>query len=129
MKWTLYPDQRACADKCLDYVQSYDHSPAIAVLPTGSGKSLIISELAEKLGGGILVLHLSSHLLEQNLEKLEDLDCKATVYSAGLGKRDISTLTYATLKSVKDLGKEMKEAGIKVVIIVEGARNFIPKKG
>lgn len=129
MRWTLYKDQEDCVNRCMDYINSYDKSPAIAVLPTGSGKSLIVSEIAERIGGGLLVLHLSSDLLSQNLEKLQNLNCEATVYSAGLGSRVISKLTYATLKSVKDLGKEMRAAGIKAVIIDECDRNFSPKKG
>ena len=69
MRWTLYKDQEDCVNRCMDYINSYDKSPAIAVLPTGSGKSLIVSEIAERIGGGLLVLHLSSDLLSQNLEK------------------------------------------------------------
>ena len=43
---------------------------AIMVLPTGSGKSLIIADIAARLDGHTLVFQPSKEILEQNFKKL-----------------------------------------------------------
>ena len=51
---------------------------AIMVLPTGSGKSLIIADIAVRLDGHTLVFQPSKEILEQNFKKLCSygiLDC------------------------------------------------------
>lgn len=56
---------------------------AIMVLPTGSGKSLIIADIAARLDGHTLVFQPSKEILEQNFKKLCSygiLDC--SIYSA-----------------------------------------------
>lgn len=42
---------------------------AIMVLPTGSGKSLIIADIAARLNGYVLVFQPSREILEQNFKK------------------------------------------------------------
>ncbi len=43
--------------------------PAVIVLPTGAGKSLVIAELARMAKGRVLVLAHVKELVEQNYEK------------------------------------------------------------
>lgn len=43
--------------------------PAVIVLPTGAGKSLVIAELARIARGRVLVLAHVKELVEQNYEK------------------------------------------------------------
>ena len=43
---------------------------AIMVLPTGSGKSLVIADIANRLQGHTLVFQPSKEILEQNYKKL-----------------------------------------------------------
>lgn len=43
--------------------------PAVIVLPTGAGKSLVIAELARIAKGRVLVLAHVKELVEQNYEK------------------------------------------------------------
>lgn len=77
----------------------YKHN-AIEVLPTGSGKSLIIADIASKLDGHILVFQPSKEILEQNFAKLCSygiLDC--SIYSASLNSKNISRITFATIGS------------------------------
>lgn len=74
---------------------------AIEVLPTGSGKSLIIADIASRLDGYTLVFQPSKEILEQNFKKLCSygiLDC--SIYSASFGKKDINRITFATIGSV-----------------------------
>lgn len=74
---------------------------AIMVLPTGSGKSLIIADIAARLNGYVLVFQPSREILEQNFKKLCSygvVDCSA--YSASLNSKDVSRITFATIGSV-----------------------------
>ncbi len=74
---------------------------AIMVLPTGSGKSLVIADIANRLQGYTLVFQPSKEILEQNYKKLCSygvLDC--SVYSASFNSKKISRITFATIGSV-----------------------------
>ncbi len=62
--------------------------PAVVVLPTGAGKSLVIAELARIANGRVLVLAHVKELVEQNYEKYLSYDLPAGIFSASLGKKD-----------------------------------------
>jgi len=62
--------------------------PAVVVLPTGAGKSLVIAELARIAKGRVLVLAHVKELVEQNHEKYQSYGLKAGIFSASLGKKD-----------------------------------------
>ena len=93
--------------------------PGIIVAPTAAGKSFIIATLANEFKEPILVLQPSQELLEQNYEKLRILGGNATIYSASLGIKDLSHLTYATLGSVKKDVKNLIKMGVKTLLIDE----------
>lgn len=77
----------------------------ILVLPTGSGKSVIIAKIIEVLGGKTLLLQPTKEILEQNLEKLRQVGCKGLgVYSASMGQKHVGTITLATIGSVVKKG-------------------------
>lgn len=100
---------------------------AIMVLPTGSGKSLIIADIAARLDGHTLVFQPSKEILEQNFKKLCSygiLDC--SIYSASFNSKEISRITFATIGSVKnqpELFTHFKN------IIVDECHLVNPKKG
>ena len=62
--------------------------PAVIVLPTGAGKSLVIAELARIANGRVLVLAHVKELVEQNYEKYKSYGLSAGIFSASLGKKD-----------------------------------------
>ena len=62
--------------------------PALIVLPTGAGKSLVIAELARIARGRVLVLAHVKELVEQNFTKFQSYDLEAGIYSAGLSRKD-----------------------------------------
>lgn len=74
--------------------------PAICVLPTGAGKSLIIAHVIERVGGEFLVLQPKQEILEQNIAKYRALGKDATIYSASLDQKIKSQVTFATIGSV-----------------------------
>mgnify|MGYP001305070123 CR=1 FL=1 len=74
---------------------------AIEVLPTGSGKSLILADIANRLNGNTIVFQPSKEILEQNYEKMCSygvMDC--SVYSASFHSKNINRITFATIGSV-----------------------------
>jgi DNA repair protein RadD len=62
--------------------------PAMIVLPTGAGKSLVIAELARIARGRVLILAHVKELVEQNYEKYKSYGEDAGIFSASLGKKD-----------------------------------------
>jgi DNA repair protein RadD len=125
----LLPRQKEAEEKILSYLKSKDKRPGIVVGPTGFGKSYIISSVANKFDGPVLVLQPNKELLEQNLEKLKLMGGDATVYSASLNTKEASSLTYATLGSIVNKVDVFKELGVKTVLVDECDYGYSPAEG
>ncbi|GAA6135191.1 DEAD/DEAH box helicase [Oceaniserpentilla sp. 4NH20-0058] len=90
--------QEAVAATLKHFRQS--NESAVIVLPTGSGKSLVIAELARLARRKILVLTHVKELVEQNHQKYQSLGLEAGVYSAGLKlKQTEHQVTFASIQS------------------------------
>lgn len=75
--------------------------PFCLVLPTGSGKSIVIAEICHRLDEPILILQPTKEILEQNYEKLLSYGVKDIgVYSASMKSKEIGKFTYATIGSI-----------------------------
>jgi len=75
--------------------------PAVLVLPTGAGKSLVIAELARLARGRVLVLTHVKELVAQNHAKYQSYGLSAGIYSAGLGlKQHQHQVIFASIQSV-----------------------------
>ena len=75
--------------------------PAVIVLPTGAGKSLVIAELARIAKGRVMVLAHVKELVEQNHLKYESYGLHAGIYSAGLQKRETDQkVIFGSIQSV-----------------------------
>lgn len=110
--------QQEASDRAVTFFRSKPKGNAIIVLPTGSGKSLVIADIASKLNEPTLVFQPSKEILEQNFTKLVSygiLDC--SIYSASLNKKDISRITFATIGSA--INKKEEFAHFKYIIIDE----------
>lgn len=79
--------QKQAVTNTIRYFQK-TKDPAVIVLPTGAGKSLVIAELARIARGRVLVLAHVKELVEQNHHKYESYGLKAGIFSASLGKKD-----------------------------------------
>ncbi len=85
--------QKAAVEAVYRHLRERDDNPAV-VLPTGSGKSWVIAQIASDAvdlwGGRVLILAHVKELLEQNADKLRQLNprLRIGVYSAGLKRRD-----------------------------------------
>lgn len=104
MQFRLRDYQQKASDAAVSFFNNKaKKTNAIMVLPTGSGKSLIIADIAARLDGHTLVFQPSKEILEQNFKKLCSygiLDC--SIYSASFNSKEISRITFATIGSVKN---------------------------
>lgn len=93
--------------------------PAVIVLPTGAGKSLVIAELARIAQGRVLVLAHVKELVEQNFDKYQSYGLKAGIYSAGLGRKETQhKVIFGSIQSVARADESMF-ANFSIVIIDE----------
>lgn len=73
----------------------------ILVLPTGSGKSLIVADIAQRLRQNVLILQPSKEILEQNYAKYKSYGMdNCSIYSASFNSKEISPVTFATIGSI-----------------------------
>jgi DNA repair protein RadD len=92
--------QQEAVQRTLDYFRK-KRDPAVIVLPTGAGKSLVIAELARIAKGRVLVLAHVKELVEQNHGKYESYGLKAGIYSAGLNQKDhAQKVIFGSIQSV-----------------------------
>lgn len=98
--YKLRPYQQEAVDNTLNYFRK-SRQPAVIVLPTGAGKSLVIAELAKIARGRVLVLAHVKELVEQNHAKYESYGLSAGIYSAGLFRKDRSQkVIFGSIQSV-----------------------------
>lgn len=83
---TLRPYQQDAVHAAINYFRGHKE-PAVIVLPTGAGKSLVIAELARLARGRVLVLAHVKELVEQNHNKYHSYGLTADIYAAGLNKK------------------------------------------
>jgi len=121
---TLRKNQKEPIRKATEFFNTKKPVPSLIVLPTAWGKSILTAFTAKEIDGNLLVLQPSKELLEQNYKKYltlcgDDLEVKAGIYSASFGRKDINKITYATIGSIKNIGKLFKELGFKKMLIDE----------
>ncbi len=103
----------------IEYFQQKKADPSLIVAPPAFGKSHVIAAIVESIPDNVLVLQPGSELLTQNLGKFTAMGGKATVYSAAFGSKRISRVTYASIGSIKNIGKRFKEMGFTKMIVDE----------
>lgn len=112
----LRPYQSDSVRATIDYFRKRS-DPAVLVLPTGAGKSLVVAELARIARGKVLVLTHVKELVEQNHAKYESYGTKASIFSAGLGRKEVSEqVVFASVQSmVKSLNVFEHEFSLLVI--------------
>lgn len=105
--YKLRPYQQIAVDSTIRYFQK-QRDPAVLVLPTGAGKSLVIAELARIAKGRVLVLAHVKELVEQNHQKYESYGLEAGIYSAGLERKDqTAKVIFGSIQSVARAGDDL----------------------
>ena len=101
--------QQEAVDSTVKYFQK-KRDPAVIVLPTGAGKSLVIAELARIAKGRVLVLAHVKELVEQNHLKYESYNLEAGIYSAGLNKKGSQQkVIFGSIQSVANASDDFFE--------------------
>lgn len=94
------PYQEEAIKAGVDFFRSNTKKHAIEILPTGSGKSVVIANIAAQLEGKTVVFQPSKEILEQNYKKYLSYGYRAGIYSASAGVKHISDVTFCTIGSV-----------------------------
>lgn len=130
--FTLRPYQEKAVDKAIEFFESNDLSKPMLVLPTGSGKSIIIAFITKRLKGQVLVLQPSKELLEQNYKKYHAITENnpelpvATVYSASVGVKQRGEITFATIGSIYKKAELFQDYKY---ILIDECHNVPPNNG
>lgn len=97
---TLRLYQQQAVSRVVAHFRGTDE-PAVVVLPTGSGKSLVIAELARLARGRVLILAHVRELVEQNHAKYQAYGLEADIFSAGLGRKESGRqVVFGSVQSV-----------------------------
>lgn len=101
MLYKLRDYQQAASDAAVAFFNDDVGDNALLVLPTGCGKSLIIADIAFRLNANVLVFCPSKEITEQNHAKMLTYDVECSMYSASVGQKIISRITFATIGSAR----------------------------
>src|SRR6187402_1851764 len=108
--YELRPYQKEAVEATVRYFKK-QREPAVLVLPTGAGKSLVIAELARIAKGRVLVLAHVKELVEQNHSKYESYQLEAGIYSAGLERKDKNAkVIFGSIQSVARASSDFFES-------------------
>jgi len=127
----LRPYQQEAVEAIYRHLRTRDDNPCV-VLPTGTGKSLVLGQVAtdavQQWNGRVLVLAHVRELLEQNADKIRRLcpEIDIGVYSAGLRSRD--TDNPVIVAGIQSVYRRACELGPFDVAIVDEA-HLIPPDG
>jgi DNA repair protein RadD len=96
----LRPYQQESVQATLSHFRQ-ERTPAVLVLPTGAGKSIVIAELARLARGRVLILAHVKELVEQNHAKYISLGLEAGIFSAGLQRKDAEQkVIFGSIQSI-----------------------------
>lgn len=116
MAFQLRPYQSESINLSVDFLKGDSNENALVILPTGSGKSVVIAKILEPLEGKTVVLQPSKEILEQNYEKFSKYG-KASIYSASAGEKRIDKVTFCTIGSI--INKKHLFKGLENILIDE----------
>lgn len=116
MAFQLRPYQSESINLSVNFLQGTSNENALVILPTGSGKSVVIAKILEPLEGKTVVLQPSKEILEQNYEKFSNYG-KASIYSASAGEKRIDKVTFCTIGSI--INKKHLFKGLQNILIDE----------
>ena len=124
----LRPYQEECCIAFWQFVRENKGQNPLLVLPTGTGKSVIIAEIIRRFyeldnNASVLMLTHVSELVKQNFDKFQKLaNIEAGIYSASIGLKENKRILFATVQSVySKLKKDKNYFGIKRLIIIDEA--------
>ena len=126
MNYKLRPRQEEAVQKIEEFINNSKTNHGVFVYPTGFGKSLIISTLAQKFPDRHFINVTSSkELVSQNYEKYKSYGFEASICSASLNSKNVSHVTFATIGTLIKFAEFFKDK--KVVIVYDEAHTASTK--
>ena len=116
---TLRGTQQEFVDKGVEILTSKSTRKTVMVAPVAYGKSICIANIVARLDAPCIVLQPNKELLEQNYAKYTSYGYEASIYSASLGRKELGTITYGTIGSMKSKIEEIRKLKVKYLIIDE----------
>lgn len=100
MTYILRSYQEQAVEAGLNFLLSKENKNKVIVQPTAAGKSLVVANIAHRLGEPIIVFQPNSEILVQNYSKYISYGNEASIYSASKNSREVGKVTFATIGSV-----------------------------
>ncbi|CAM3930325.1 DEAD/DEAH box helicase [Vreelandella rituensis] len=119
----LRPYQTETVKRVVEHFRG-SSDPAVVVLPTGSGKSLVIAELARLARGRVLVLAHVRELVEQNHAKYQAYGLEADIFSAGLKRKEaerqvVFGSVQSVIRNLARFGSDEDERGGFTLLVID----------
>lgn len=111
--------QAEFVDRGVEILTSKSTRKTLMVAPVAYGKSICVANIVARLDGPVIVLQPNKELLEQNYGKYTDYGFQATVFSASMKQKELSDVTYASIKSIKSHLADVQALKVKYMIIDE----------
>jgi DNA repair protein RadD len=125
-QYVPYVFQSGAIKAGLEYFSHKKDYNGLLIAPTGSGKSVIIANIAKELREPTLIFQPSIEILKQNFAKFISYGFRASVFSASARQKIISNVTFSTIGSAvkkKHLFRDFKH------IIVDECHLVNPMQG
>jgi len=120
---------RGYQDDACDYIcrrlNNYKR-PFIYVMACGTGKSLVIAELAKRVGK-VLVVTLSAELCRQDSDEMKEYGVEHSVYSASMNTKEVGAITIATIGSAYKHPALFHSADVVIIDEVQSCNPADPK--
>jgi DNA repair protein RadD len=100
MAFTPRPYQTEAINAGISFFKEKKLYNGLLILPTGSGKSVVVAHIAGALPGKTIILQPSKEILEQNVAKFLANGFRCGVYSASAGMKFLDKVTFATIGSI-----------------------------
>jgi len=126
-KITLRGYQKKAIEKIFWARENNFEGNDLIVLPTGSGKSLVISNLIKSSEEHVLIIQPTKEILEQNVEKLLNYIDRSDIgiYSESMKEKTIRKFTFATIQSIYKKAEEFEHFNF---VIIDEAHLVNPNK-
>lgn len=114
--------QQDTVNAIYNWFGEHDDGNVCVVLPTGSGKSVILAEICRDAvqtwtDQRILILSHVKELLEQDAERILDLwpEAPLGIYSAGLNRKELKQITVAGIQSIRKRACDIGHVDLAIV--------------
>lgn len=116
---------------CAKYFRYSKGKHPLIALPTGSGKTYAIADLikyvTEKWDTNVIIISHVKEILKQNYKAIESYTgTDVSIYSAGVGRKEIGKITVAGIQSVYRKPELFKDFGL---VIIDEAHMVNPEDG